>query len=146
MASVTGSRSTKLVPFPGSVRTSSVPPSARRRVIATSIPTPRPDTLVTASAVVNPGRASTRSSWSSDRASACASTKPSRCARASALAHRGQHDLAFGLLPRLAPLGRRLDAVIYGIPKQMHERIAQLVQDRAVQLDLLPLHPQRDLL
>src|SRR5256886_1751530 len=62
------------------------PPSARTRVAATSIPTPRPETLVTASAVENPGRASTRSSWSSDSASACASTTPSRRARSRILA------------------------------------------------------------
>jgi hypothetical protein len=62
MASVTGRRNTKLVPFPGSVRISIDPPRARIRVMATSMPTPRPDTLVTASAVEKPGRASTRSS------------------------------------------------------------------------------------
>ena len=81
IASVTGSRSTNVVPFPSSERISIVPPSARMRVMATSIPTPRPDTLVTASAVEKPGRASTRKSCSSVSASACVSTTPSRCAR-----------------------------------------------------------------
>src|SRR2546428_656785 len=81
IASVTGSRSAKLVPFPGSERMSIVPPNARRRVITTSIPTPRPDTLVTVSAVEKPGRARTRSIWSWVSVSACGSTTPSRLAR-----------------------------------------------------------------
>ena len=62
IASVTGNHSTNAVPLPGSVRISIDPPSVRMRVMATSMPTPRPDTFVTASAVENPGRASTRSS------------------------------------------------------------------------------------
>src|SRR2546422_8097777 len=49
IASVTGSRITNDVPLPSTVRISIEPPSARMRVTATSIPTPRPDTLVTAS-------------------------------------------------------------------------------------------------
>ena len=80
IASVTGSRSVNAVPFPGSVWISIDPPRARIRVIATSMPTPRPDTSVTSSAVVNPGRASTRSSWSSDSVSTCGPTTPSRFA------------------------------------------------------------------
>src|SRR5205809_5794479 len=100
-----------------------VPPSARIRVIATSIPTPRPEMLVTAAAVVKPGRASTRSNWSSLSVSTCASNRPSAFAlarmraidaaavvgdadrHAGPLAQRRQHDLPLGLLPRAPPLG-----------------------------------------
>src|SRR5436309_794186 len=65
---------------------------------------------------------------------------------AGALALRRQHDFAFGRLAAPPPLGRRLDAVVHGVAQQVHERIAQLVQDRPVELDLLALDPERHLL
>src|SRR2546426_8601678 len=43
-------------------------------------------------------------------------------------------------------LGQRLDAVIHRVPQQVQQRVSQLVQDRPVELDLLPLDPERDLL
>ena len=72
------------------------------RVTATSIPTPRPDTLVTASAVENPGRARTRSSWSSDSASAWGSTSPSRCARSRIRARSMPRPSSLTLIATLA--------------------------------------------
>src|SRR4028118_1381909 len=56
MARVSGMRSRQTVPRPGSDSTSMVPPMASMLVLTTSIPTPRPETLVTAAAVENPGR------------------------------------------------------------------------------------------
>ena len=63
-----------------------------------------------------------------------------------ALAYRRQHDLPFGLLAAPPPLSRRLHAVIHRVPQQVQQRVPQLVQDRAVELDLLPLDPERNLL
>src|SRR3954470_339247 len=56
MASVSGIRSRQTVPSPASDSTSIVPPMASMLVLTTSMPTPRPDTLVTAAAVEKPGR------------------------------------------------------------------------------------------
>jgi len=36
--------------------------------------------------------------------------------------------------------------VVNRVPQQVHQRIAELVQDFAVELDLLAFHPERDLL
>jgi len=65
---------------------------------------------------------------------------------AGALAHRRQYDLPFGLLATPPPVGWRLDAVIHRVPQQVQQRIPELVQDGAVELDLLPLDAERDLL
>ena len=56
MASVSGMRSRQTVPMPASDSTSIVPPMASMLVLTTSMPTPRPETLVTAAAVEKPGR------------------------------------------------------------------------------------------
>ncbi len=113
-------------PSPTSLRTSSVPPSARTRVTATSTPTPRPDTSLTATAVLNPGRARTRSSMSSlsrhppprlDQAFALrlgqdrgrSIPRPSSLTRSShavPLAAGRKQDPAFCRLPRREPLRR----------------------------------------
>src|SRR5207249_856144 len=62
------------------------------------------------------------------------------------LAHRCQDDLRFGLLSATPPLGLGLDAVVHRVPQQVQQRVAELVQDRAVELDFLALDPERDLL
>ena len=50
IASVSGMRSRQTVPLPASDSTSMVPPMASMLVLTTSMPTPRPETLVTAAA------------------------------------------------------------------------------------------------
>ncbi len=55
MASVSGIFILNVVPWPSSVRTSTDPPIFSMLVRTTSIPTPRPDTFVTAAAVEKPG-------------------------------------------------------------------------------------------
>src|SRR4051812_28555324 len=56
MASVSGMRRRMTVPSPGCDSTSMVPPMDSMLVLTTSMPTPRPETLVTAAAVEKPGR------------------------------------------------------------------------------------------
>ena len=55
MASVSGILMVKLDPSPGTDLTSIVPPIWSMLVFTTSMPTPRPDTLVICAAVENPG-------------------------------------------------------------------------------------------
>jgi hypothetical protein len=56
IASVSGIFMRTVVPVPGFDCTSTVPPIFSMLVLTTSMPTPRPETLVTFSAVENPGR------------------------------------------------------------------------------------------
>jgi hypothetical protein len=71
MASVRGMVRRHVVPAPGVDSTSTAPPIRSMLVLTTSMPTPRPETLVTWSAVENPGsktsimmsRASIWDSW-----------------------------------------------------------------------------------
>ena len=56
MASVSGSLMRKRLPRPGSESISTLPPSRSRLVLTTSMPTPRPETSETFSAVERPGR------------------------------------------------------------------------------------------
>ena len=55
MASVSGSRTVTVVPSPGRLAMSTLPRSAVMLRLTTSMPTPRPDRLVTCSAVEKPG-------------------------------------------------------------------------------------------
>jgi hypothetical protein len=64
---------------------------------------------------------------------------------AGALAHRRKDDLAFRLLFLFLALGGRLDPMVHGVAQQVHQRIAQLVKNRAVELDLFALHAELDL-
>src|SRR6266511_3380042 len=65
---------------------------------------------------------------------------------AGALAHRREDDLAFRVFLGALALGRRLDAMVHGVPQQVHERIAQLVEDLPVELDLFAFDAERHLL
>ncbi len=56
MARVSGIFMVNSVPAPGSLDRSMVPPMRSMLVLTTSMPTPRPDTAVTAAAVEKPGR------------------------------------------------------------------------------------------
>ena len=55
IASVSGIFTLNVVPRPITVCTSTVPPIASMLVFTTSMPTPRPEMLLTCSAVENPG-------------------------------------------------------------------------------------------
>ncbi len=72
IASVSGIRMRHVVPVPTVDSTSTEPPMASMFVRTTSIPTPRPDTLVTFAAVEKPGR----NSRSSSSDGAIAATSP----------------------------------------------------------------------
>ena len=56
MASVSGSRTVMVVPLPGTESISTVPRRASMARLTTSMPTPRPETLVTVSEVEKPGK------------------------------------------------------------------------------------------
>ena len=84
IASVRGTRTRTVVPSPGRLWMSTVPPIASMLVFTTSIPTPRPETLVTAAAVEKPGskmNCNTRSSGSAAASSAATSPRATAFAR-----------------------------------------------------------------
>jgi hypothetical protein len=77
MASVNGSLMRKAEPRPGAESISIFPPSRSRLVFTTSMPTPRPDTSLTFSAVETPGRKISASFSGSAMFCACSRvTKP----------------------------------------------------------------------
>ena len=55
MAKVSGKRTVTVVPWPGRLSMATLPRSAVMLRFTTSMPTPRPDRLVTVSAVEKPG-------------------------------------------------------------------------------------------
>ncbi len=61
-----------------------------------------------------------------------------------ALPGSGEEDAPFRRLPRRDPLVGHLDAMIGRIPDEVQQRLADLVQDRAIQLDLLAFHVEPD--
>ena len=61
---------------------------------------------------------------------------------AGAFAHRGEDDLPFRILFVALALRRRFDSVVDRVPQQMHEWIAELVEDGAVELDLFSFDPK----
>ena len=65
---------------------------------------------------------------------------------AGTLAHRRQDDLTFRVLLVALALGGGLDAVIDRVAQQMHEGIAERVEDFAIELDFFPLDPKGHLL
>src|SRR5216684_1031440 len=65
-----GSSTTKVVPFPGTLRIDTLPPSDSNLLCTASRPTPRPDTSVASSRVETPGRKANSYAASSDSASA----------------------------------------------------------------------------
>ena len=81
IASVSGMRILMVVPQPTVLVRSTLPPMRSIEVRTTSIPTPRPETLVTCSAVEKPGRKiRSRTSRGSIRASCSRVTTPRRTA------------------------------------------------------------------
>src|SRR5689334_22852861 len=118
------------------------------------MPTPRPDTSVTLGAVLRPGRKTRRQASAYDiTPAASGDTNPFSTAfrfKASAFSPRPSsstsiHTCPASLLarsnsrpeldfPALRPLLRPLQSVIQGVPHQVYERVADLLQDRLVQL------------
>ena len=115
--------------------------------------------------MLNPGRASTRTSRSSLSASTSSGATPfgSRLCQnlapvdSAAVVRHPQRDritlaggreqyAALSWFPRGNALLRRLNAVVSGVADQVQQGITDLVQDRTVELDLLPLHVEPDLL
>lgn len=77
IASVSGTCTRTVVPMPGTLWMSIVPPIASMLVRTTSMPTPRPETLVTWAAVENPGSKMNCRTRSGDSAAASAAdTRP----------------------------------------------------------------------
>ena len=87
MASVSGMRRRSVVPLPGRESSSTLPPMRSTLVRTTSMPTPRPLTLVTAAAVEKPGR---KISCSSSRSDCCAARS---CGDQAAFDCLGAHPL-----------------------------------------------------
>ena len=142
------------------------PPSARTRVYTASIPDAAAGELVTLSAVENPGRASRRSS-SSSVSSVFVGSDEAVALRA--LAARGAVDPAAVVAHanhHRRPIARRAEheparrpacparvrtsggsmPVVDRVAQQVHDRIADLVEHRAIELDLLAFDDEVDLL
>src|SRR5215207_2670816 len=139
-----------------------VPPIDSMLVFTTSMPTPRPETLVTAAAVEKPGRKiSCSTSAGVIRASASAVTRPRSTALAptragsmpppssatstttwplSCRGTQGQH--ALGGLAGGDPVGGGLDAVVDGVADQVGQRVLDRLEQRLVQLGLPADHLQ----
>src|SRR5262245_45575709 len=152
-AAVIGTTSCVSVPRPRSVANSTAPPSDSSVALTASIPTPRPEISVTVSAVESPGRKASAASCSGERSAARSGcTMPASAPRglevhAGAvvgdadpdrilLAPRVDADApGLGLAGRDARLGL-LDAVVDGVADQVHQRIGEAIEDRAVELEL----------
>src|SRR5919106_1158886 len=98
------------------------------------MPTPRPEMSVTRSAVEKPGREISRIKSSSLSSVRDVSTRP-RCRAFASTRSRS--------IPRPSSLTR---IVIDGVAQEMNDGIADLVEHRPVELDLLPLNGEFDLL
>ena len=166
IASVSGILMVKLEPSPGTDLTSMVPPIWSMLVRTTSMPTPRPDTLVTLAAVEKPG--AKMNLW------ICASVIFSRSASvASPFSTRllldalgieaaavvgdpdddvaafvigGETDGAASGLAGVGAVGRHLEAVIGRVAHHVGERILDQVEHLAVELGVGAVHLEVDLL
>ena len=156
----------KVVPRPRSEAMSTVPPMSSILVLTTSMPTPRPETAVTAFAVEKPGWKMNFATWASlmRSSSASAASPRSRALRRiaakiepaavvgdldrdrAALVVGGEADRAALGLAGGAALERALDAVIGGVADHVGERILDELEHLAVELGLGALHDELDLL
>ena len=157
-------RSRQTVPRPASDSTSMVPPMASMLVLTTSMPTPRPETLVTAAAVENPGRKiSCRMSAGLIRSScgggdqAALDGLAAELGRVDAGAVVGDldHDLAalvagpqgqhaLGRLAGGLAGVRGLDAVVDRVADEVGQRVLDRLEQGLVELGLAALHLQAD--
>ena len=162
MARVSGMRRRSVVPLPARESISTLPPIFSTLVRTTSMPTPRPLTLVTAAAVEKPGR---KISCSSSRSPSCAARSGVISPRSMALLRifstampapssetsmmtwlpscsGAQRQRALGILARgLAHVGR-LDAVIERVAHGVGQRILDGFEQALVELRFLALHLQ----
>ena len=166
MASVSGIFILTVVPRPGRLSMSTVPPIFSMLVRTTSMPTPRPEKCVTWSAVEKPGRKMRLTSSRSLSRSACSGvislawmalsrtrcgSMPSPSSVISMMTlppswKACSEQPALGGLAPGQPLVGGLDAVIDGIAHQVRQRVADGLDDRLVQLGLLPLQVDARLL
>ena len=166
IASVSGSLTCTVVPAPISVSTVTLPPIRSMFVLTTSMPTPRPLTSVTFSAVEKPGRKiSPRASRSfivracsgesSPRATAfCLSLAASMPPPSSLMEiltlpawwKARSTTVALAGLPAACRCCGDLDAVIDGIAHEVRERVADGLDDRLVEFHFRPFDLQFALL
>ena len=166
MARVVGSVRVKRVPPPVSLQRSMIPDRCARFVFTTSRPTPRPESVEIPAAVEKPGTktrlsssrresSSLRSRLTSPRETATSRMRtgsmpaPSSTTSRTTWLPRGwarrRSCPRRGFPARLAHR-RRLDAVIDGVADDVHQRIAELLDDQLVQLDLAAVHREVELL
>ena len=160
IASVRGILMLKRVPWPSTDLTSMVPPISSILARTTSMPMPRPETLVIFWAVEKPGSKMKRWICASDIFSICASlARPRAIAVAlirsvlkpGAVVGNLDHDVAAfmagaetdGAFFRLAgrpPRRRHLEAVVGGIAHHVNQRILDQLEHLAVELGLGAVH------
>ena len=111
MAKVNGSLSVKTVPLPSAVLMLTAPPSPSILRLTTSIPTPRPETSVTFSAVENPGLKIKGQIWSSDSFS-CSAIKPCLIALARILSRFNPRPSSSTVTQMLPPEWKALSRMV----------------------------------
>ena len=152
MASVSGRRMVKREPSPCFVSMCSAPPSFLISLATTSMPTPRPDSVLTAPAVEKPGSStscmmsSSESCWSArtrptemplsrialrfmpapSSETSTTTSEPSRCS--------AMVMVPLSLLPRLLALFGRLDAVRDRVAQHVLERRHHALEHLAIEL------------
>ncbi len=164
IARVSGILMVKVVPRPGTDLTSIVPPISSMLARTTSMPMPRPDTLVTLSAVENPGAKmnfctcasvsvvdlglgseAERDGLGPDaRDVETASVVGDLDDDVTALVTGGQADGATLVLAGSEALRRRLEPVVGRVADHVGERIANELEHLAVELGVGPVHLELD--
>ena len=164
MARVSGILILKVVPMPASVLRSTVPPIRSTLVLTTSMPTPRPDTLLTLAAVEKPGlKMRLTISCSLILATCSAVTTPfstALAARACASIPLPSSEISMLTWPpswlalgatagpprasRPPPARPGLDAVVDRVADDVGQRVLDGLDDRAVELGLLADHLDLD--
>ena len=160
MARVSGILTRTVVPWPAVDCTSTVPPIFSTLVFTTSMPTPRPDTLVTFCAVENPGRKIKLKISRSVMRAACSAVITPRstafCRMRSTFSPAPSSLISMltcppswkarrirrpaRILSRLHAVFGKFDAVVHGIADQVSERILDRLDDGLVEFGLLALH------
>jgi hypothetical protein len=154
IASVSGRRTVKVDPSPSTVLTSTLPRRLWMLRRTTSMPTPRPEMLVTWSAVEKPAsKIRLMISWSESVAAGVDQPLGDRLGadllfrQAAAVVDHLDDDAArvvvgvelHGAVLGFAALGaqrRRFDAVVDGVAHEMHQRVAEFLDDRFVEFGL----------
>ncbi len=163
---VTGSVRRKLVPAPGSLCTTTEPPASCTIDCTTFRPTPRPETALTDSRVLKPGRKRNSSNSASESPAAVSretsprvttrSRSSSELDAASVVLHRDHQppvlmarmdaQSRLGSLALRHSLSRRLNAVVDGVGDQVRDRRFQPLQNVAIDARTLAQHLKPHLL